>query len=235
MAGSGSHSMSIVPPPAGSCCQPRYVVRPSSVPLTGIEPPPPADTQFLEFEVAQSSTVYVAHDTRIRLKPRWLANNFMDTGMQLRVGSVAFELYSNVYPRHAIVTLGSNIPGGGGDRGRMYSVFVVPTADNAEIPQAPAPVQVVCATAAVVGLEWQEPDAAKVAGYRISRDGAVIGTTFNSYFADTSVAAATAYTYVVTPFDTAGNTAASAAVRRSPPRLPPLAMRPTVQAPSSRA
>ena len=47
------------------------------------------DTQFLEFEVAQSSTVYVAHDTRIRLKPRWLANNFMDTGLQLRVGSVA--------------------------------------------------------------------------------------------------------------------------------------------------
>ena len=170
------------------------------------------DTQFLEFEVAQSSTVYVAHDTRIRLKPRWLANNFMDTGLQLRVGSVAFELYSNVYPRHAMVTLGSNIPSGGSDRGRMYSVFVVPTADNAEIPQAPAPVQVVCATAAVVGLEWQEPDAAKVAGYRISRDGAVIGTTFNSYFADTSVAAATAYTYVVTLFDTAGNTAASAAV-----------------------
>jgi len=167
-------------------------------------------SDFLSFEVAQSSTVYVAHDTRITLKPQWLASNFMDSGMQLRIGSVKFELYSNVYPSHALVSLGSNIPSGGNDHGHMYSVIVVPTADNVGPPSAPAPTQVVCATAALVGLQWKQPaDAAKVAGYRISRDGEVIGTTFNTFFSDTSVAASTAYTYVITAFDRGGNAAAS--------------------------
>jgi hypothetical protein len=94
-------------------------------------------SDFLSFEVAQSSTVYVAHDTRITLKPHWLASNFMDTGEQLRIGSVTFELYSNVYPSHAIVSLGSNIPTGGNDRGSMYSVVVVPTVVSAEPPAEP--------------------------------------------------------------------------------------------------
>jgi hypothetical protein len=171
-------------------------------------------SDFLSFEVAQSSTVYVAHDTRITLKPHWLASNFMDTGEQLRIGSVTFELYSNVYPSHAIVSLGSNIPTGGNDRGSMYSVVVVPTVVSAEPPAEPNSTQVICATAAVVGLQWKPPaDAAEVAGYRVSRDGAVIGTTFNTYFSDTSVAASTAYTYVITAFDRAGNTAASSALQ----------------------
>jgi hypothetical protein len=171
-------------------------------------------SDFLSFEVSQSSTVYVAHDTRITLKPRWLASNFMDTGIQLRIGSVAFELYSNAYPSDATVFLGSNIPMGGTDRGSMYSVIVIPTAVIAEPPAAPASMQIVCATAAVVGLRWNPTTgAAKIAGYRISRDGTVIGTTFKTYFSDTSVAASTSYTYVITAFDSAGNSAASSTLQ----------------------
>jgi hypothetical protein len=171
-------------------------------------------SDFLSFEVAQSSTVYVAHDTRITLKPGWLTSNFMDTGMQLRTGSVAFELYSNVYPSHGVVFLGSNVPMGSNDRGSMYSVIVVPTAVSAELPAAPNSTQIVCATAAVVGLQWKPPrDATEVAGYRISRDGTVIGTTSNTYYSDTSVAASSAYTYVITAFDSSGNTAASSSLQ----------------------
>jgi hypothetical protein len=171
----------------------------------------PGSSDFLSFEVPQSSTVYVAHDVRIHVKPSWLAAGFMDTGMQLRIGTVTFELYSNIYPSHSIVTLGSNIPGSGNGAGHMYSVIVVPTAATTEAAAAPDAARIDCATAAVVGLQWSPPaDAPEPAGYRISRDGTLIGTTFNPYFSDTSVAASTAYTYVVSSFDGAGNSAASA-------------------------
>src|ERR1700722_11572570 len=92
----------------------------------------PGSSDFLSFEVAQSSTVYVAHDVRITPKPRWLAANFMDTGLQLLIGKLAFELYSNIYPSDTMVTLGSNIPEGGNGAAAMYSVIVVPTVAYAE-------------------------------------------------------------------------------------------------------
>src|ERR1700722_2280435 len=167
-------------------------------------------SDFLSFEVAQSSTVYVAHDVRITAKPRWLIANFMDTGLQLLIGKRVFELYSNIYPSDTMVTLGSNIPEGGNGAAAMYSVIVVPTVAYAETPAALPAARIVCATAAVVGLQWNPPtDAPEVAGYRISRDGTVVATTFNNYFSDTSVAASTAYTYDISSFDSAGNSAAS--------------------------
>jgi hypothetical protein len=174
------------------------------------------NSDFLAFEVAQSSTVYVAHDARIAPKPAWLARNFMDTGMQLRVGPVAYELYSNIYPSHASVSLGSNIARDDSGSGDMYLVIVVPAPGTAAAPAMPAAPKIVCATAAVVGLQWQPPaDSAQIAGYRISRDGTVIGTTFNTYFSDTAVDASTAYTYVISAFDGAGNSEASSPLQAS--------------------
>lgn len=170
----------------------------------------PGSPDFLSFRLAQSSTVYVAHDTRITPKPNWLANNFMDTGMHLRSGPATLELYSNIYPANAIVVLGSNIPTGGNDRNSMYSVIVVPTTVDLEPPTTPTSVQIVCSTAAVVGLNWKpSTDNASVAGYRISRDGVRVGTTFNSFFSDASVNGNAPYTYVVTAFDSSGNAAES--------------------------
>jgi hypothetical protein len=169
------------------------------------------NSDFLSFQVLQSSTVYVAHDTRITPKPDWLTSAFMNTGTELRIGSRAFDIYSNVYPRDALVVLGSNTAaGGGGDHENMYSVLVVPTAPHAEPPTTPTAIQIVCSTAAVVGLQWAPSrDDVQVAGYRITRDGVLLGTTFNPYFADTTVAASTRYSYAITAFDSAGNTAAS--------------------------
>src|ERR1700722_1884278 len=127
--------------------QPQYVDRASAGPIAmppalrgqtfiltadGDRAAAPGSSEFLSFEVAQSSTVYIAHDVRITLKPGWLIANFMDTGMQLLIGKVTFELYSNIYPSHSIATLGSNIPKGGNVTAAMYSVIVVPTAGNAE-------------------------------------------------------------------------------------------------------
>ncbi len=173
----------------------------------------PGSSDFLSFKVRQSSTVYVAHDTRISSKPDWLTSAFQNTGTELHLGSGAFEIYSNVYPSDALVVLGGNIAAAGSDRNRMYSVFVVPTAPDREPPTSPAAIQIACATAAVVGLQWAPSrDDVRVAGYRITRDGVLLGTTFNPFFADTTVAASTPYTYLITAFDSAGNTAASAPV-----------------------
>jgi hypothetical protein len=167
-------------------------------------------TDFLSFRVLQSSTVYVARDTRTLSEPEWLTSAFMDTATQLRIGSGEFEIYSNVYPSGALVVLGSNVAADSDDHNSMYSVFVVPTVSNNEAPTAPAAIQVACSSAAVIGLQWAPSrDDAGVAGYRIARDGALLGTTFDSYFYDTTVAASTPYTYVITAFDSAGNSAAS--------------------------
>ena len=74
------------------------------------------------------------------------------------------------------------------------------------VHHAPMPLRLSCATAAVVGLRWTPfKHNIKTARYRIIRNGATIGTTTNPYFSDTSVAASTSYTYVVTAFDAAGN------------------------------
>jgi hypothetical protein len=170
----------------------------------------PGTSDFLSFRVPQSSIVYVGHDTRIRPKPDWLRTNFMDTGTQARIGSATLELYSNVYPSRATVTLGSNIPTGGNDRNSMYSVIVVPTVVGSKPPTAPSSARITCSTAAVVGLQWKPAaDSTRIAGYRILRDSTVVGTTANTYFSDTSVSESTSYTYAISAFDSAGNTADS--------------------------
>ena len=165
-------------------------------------------SNFISFTVSGSSTVYIAHDTRITIKPTWLTANFMDTGKRIRVGPNSFELYSNVYPAHASIVLGSNIATAGNDPIDMYSVIVAPTASDIESPAPPTDLRADCATAAVVGLQWTAAvDNANIAGYRISRNGTLIGTTFTSRFADTAVSGTASYRYVVTAFDSAGNTA----------------------------
>ncbi len=172
-------------------------------------------SNFMSFELGQSSTVYVALDTRTQTEPAWLAANFMATGSYIRSGGIRFELYSNVYPGGATVTLGGNISSTSDladQSARMYSVIVVPTALDTQSPTAPGALHSVCATAMVVGLQWKaSKDNNRVAGYRVSRNGMVIGTVSRAQtsYSDVTVSPASNYTYVVTAFDVAGNIAAS--------------------------
>ena len=77
-----------------------------------------------------------------------------------------------------------------------------------QAPTAPSGLSAT-ATAGHVSLAWNaSTDNVGVTGYRVVRDGATIATvggTTRSYV-DTSVSAATTYTYVVRAFDAAGNT-----------------------------
>src|SRR5882724_1642634 len=180
----------------------------------------PGSSNFMTFHLGQSAKVYVAHDNRVTVRPTWLTANFMDTGLSVLGGQAApvpFEVFVNSYPAGATVTLGSNIPANGNNQNSMYTVIVVPTTTDTTAPTAPSTLQATCNRAIVVGLNWNKStDNVGVAGYRILRGGSVIATVSGTvpdatlYYADTTVAASTAYSYVVKSFDAAGNSGTSA-------------------------
>ena len=174
-------------------------------------------TNFMSFTLGHSSVVYVAHDSRIARKPAWLTADFMDTGEQMGAlhggKRIEYELYKNVYPAGSTVVLGANTAAREMATGSMYTVIVVASVTDAPPPAPPTNVHAICATAAVVGLEWASTtDNLQIAGYRVTRDGLVVGTISRARtsYSDTTVVAATEYRYSVVAFDSAGNTAASA-------------------------
>lgn len=60
-----------------------------------------------------------------------------------------------------------------------------------------------------IKLTWDAPaNRSSVKGYRILRDGIVIGTSRNRNFMDSSIVAGTTYSYAVVAFNAAGNTSA---------------------------
>lgn len=80
-------------------------------------------SDFLDFDVNQDATVYVAYDDRITSKPTWLTSSFTDTGENLvRDGTVTFSIYSCAYSAGHVTLGGNSIPSGG--TGGMYVVIV---------------------------------------------------------------------------------------------------------------
>ncbi len=166
---------------------------------------------FMSFSANRNVIIYVAHDTQIASKPTWLTANFLDTGTQVygsSGGTEPFELYENIYPANTAITLGSNIPSGWNPRNSsMYTVVAAPARHSTTPPTAPSSVHQICASAAVVGLQWTgSADRVGVFAYRISRNGMVIATVSYAQtgYSDITVSASTRYRYVVTAVDAAG-------------------------------
>ena len=66
-----------------------------------------------------------------------------------------------------------------------------------------------------VNLSWvASSDNVGVAGYRVFRDGAAVGTSTTTSFQDTGLTPGTAYTYSVSAYDAAGNESAQSAGAR---------------------
>ena len=74
---------------------------------------------FLSFDIDQDATVYVAHDTRIAVKPSWL-NTFTNTGVNIATSDTTLRLYARDYVAGTVI-LGGN---GGTTSHSMYSVIV---------------------------------------------------------------------------------------------------------------
>jgi len=95
----------------------------------------------------------------------------------------------------------------GSDTGSVTQLDGSAPPSDASTKLAPA---ITCATAAVVGLHW---GAITGAGhYGVSRGSTAMGTTVTTAFADTSVAAKTAYSYTVTAYDPTGTAITSAMI-----------------------
>ncbi len=91
--------------------------------------------------------------------------------------------------------------------GASDDLTVSVTASDTTPPSAPTSVTASAPTSARVDVAWAaSSDDVGVAGYTVTRDGVVVGTTASTSYADTTVAPRTTYAYTVTARDAAGNT-----------------------------
>ncbi|UJF32228.1 glycosyl hydrolase [Paenibacillus hexagrammi] len=87
-----------------------------------------------------------------------------------------------------------------------------PPPSDTQAPSAPTNVTSPAKTSSSVSLSWTgSTDNVGVAGYEISRNGSVVGTTASSSYTDNGLAASTAYSYTVKAYDAAGNRSAASA------------------------
>lgn len=84
------------------------------------------------------------------------------------------------------------------------------TAADTTPPSAPGTPVATTVTSSQVGLSWTaSTDNVGVVGYRVVRNGSVIATVAGTTYTDSTVSASTGYTYQITAYDAAGNTATS--------------------------
>ena len=91
-------------------------------------------TSFLQFNIAQDSTIYVAYDPRATALPTWLTG-FTATGLTIGVtdfGMDHFNVYAKDFSAGTVVLGGNNAAGASGV-GSMYIVIVKPAGTSTEI------------------------------------------------------------------------------------------------------
>lgn len=81
-----------------------------------------------------------------------------------------------------------------------------PAVNDTEPPTAPTSLQANAISHREIDLAWSaSSDNVGVAGYNVFRNGALVGTTATTSYADKGLDASTTYSYYVTAFDAAGN------------------------------
>jgi chitodextrinase len=75
------------------------------------------------------------------------------------------------------------------------------------VPSAPTGLKVTAATSTTVALSWTASSGAT--GYKVLRNGTIVGSTTSTTYTDTGLAASTSYTYTVEADNSAGTSAAS--------------------------
>jgi len=102
-------------------------------------------------------------------------------------------------------------------------VTTPPPSSDAQAPTVPGGLQGAAVSSSRIDLSWTaSTDNVAVTGYRIRRNGTVVGTPAGTSFSDTALAASTTYSYTVAAFDAAGNeSAASGGVNVTTQAAPP--------------
>jgi chitodextrinase len=97
----------------------------------------------------------------------------------------------------------------------MWSVQNAPLSggSDTQAPSVPFNLQGTPVSQSRIDLTWNaSSDNVAVAGYRVRRNGNIVGTVAGTAFSDTGLSASTTYSYTVSAFDAAGNESAQSTV-----------------------
>ncbi len=90
--------------------------------------------------------------------------------------------------------------------GTAVLILTVNSSPDTSAPSAPTNLAGTAASPTAVSLTWTAAsDNVGVAGYRVLRDDAFVGTAFSAAYSDTGLTTGTTYNYQVVAFDAAGN------------------------------
>jgi chitodextrinase len=121
---------------------------------------------------------------------------YADTSVQPATG---YSYYATAYDAAGNASTASNT-----------ATATTPAVGDTTPPSTPTGLAATVAGPAEVDLNWTaSTDNVGVAGYRIYRNGVLVGSSANTVYADTRVQAATSYTYYTIAYDAAGNTSAA--------------------------
>ena len=119
---------------------------------------------------------------------------YADAGVQ---ASTTYSYYATAYDAAGNTSTASNTVG-------------VTTPADTTPPSAPSGLAATARSATEVDLSWTaSTDNVGVAGYRVYRDGALVGSTVTNVYADTGAQPATSYSYYTIAYDAAGNSSAA--------------------------
>ena len=188
----------------------------ASVTVTPAPPPPAADTTA---PTVPANLTAVLSGTTANLSWTASTDNTAVTGYRIMRNGLFHTDALNTFYNGTGLAIGTYtytvaaVDGAGNVSGSSNSASVTvppPPLTDTTAPTVPANL-----TTTVVGttisLGWAiSTDDTAVTGYRITRNGAVLGTTIDTTFLNSGLAPGT-YTYTVTAFDGAGNTSAASA------------------------
>ena len=158
--------------------------------------------QLLQEDIKQWTNVFGLSQTPTSTdtpQSGWSRSRFADSAGKVDVEAYSIQGAGHVLPQagmaaYAIHFFGLDGSSGGGDTSP---------------PSVPSNLAVTGVTGSSASLSWSaSTDNVAVAGYRVYRNGAQVGTATGTTFTDTGLTAATQYTYMVAAYDAAGNVSA---------------------------
>ncbi|MDP8910556.1 MAG: hypothetical protein M3M94_00625 [Actinomycetota bacterium] len=203
-----------------------------SVTLGGSPPPPPPPSPDTTAPSAPSSLAAQAlSGPKVNLSWAAATDNVGVAGYRIyREGALLATTTGTTYTDASVAssaTYGYTVrafdAAGNASAASNVATVTTPAAADTTAPNAPGSLTGQALSGPKVSLSWAAAsDNVGVAGYRIFRDGAVVGTTTGTSYTDASVASSTSYTYAVRAYDAAGNvSAASNAVTVTTPAVTP--------------
>jgi chitodextrinase len=135
-----------------------------------------------------------------------LTNSYADTGAQ---PSTSYSYSTVAYDAAGNSSTASNA-----------AAATTPAVPDTTPPSTPSGVTATVPSPTEVDLSWTaSTDNVGVAGYRVYRNGALIGSSTTNSYADTGVQPATSYSYYTVAYDAAGNSSANSniATATTPP------------------